>query len=274
MGRYKFACTQWGMPGEGHYAVRVAKEAGLDGVQIELGSFEHGYPMAQKYVRAQYMAESKQYGIAFPSLVLNDLGLYGFVGGRNTDSGKIAYEMMKIGIDVAAEMGIGTVMIPCFFNNFIVEEDHYKNAVEALIFCCDEAKRHNIYIANETVLSPENHKRILDQVGKPNIGIFFDSMNYKFFSKLDQMDVLTKNYPAMAPQLHIKDGIDDLSGSLLGRGEMDFYPQAEFIANSDFSGWIILENYYSRLPLRGGSATDQLELMKIDLATAKKALKD
>lgn len=273
MASYKFGITQWGMPGEGLYAVRIAKEAGLDGLQIELGSYENGYPMAQKCVRDKYLEDAAKYGVEFPSLVLNDLGVYDFVHGKATDKGKIAYEMMEIGIHVAAEMKIGTVMIPNFFANFIIEEEHYRNAADALVFCCDLAARHGITIASETVLSPENHIRILDMVGRKNIGIFFDSMNYKFFSKLDQMEVLEKAWPRMVPQLHIKDGVKELSGSLLGEGEMDFFKQAEFIAKSDFNGWIILENYHSHLPLRKTSAADQLALLKQDLATAKKALK-
>lgn len=272
MSRYKFACTQWGMPGEGYYAVRVAKEAGLDGVQLDFGTYEYGYPMAQKYVQDMYLEDAAKYGIEFPSLVLNDLGCHGFVNGRNSEDGKIAYEMMELGIKVAADMKIGTVMIPCFFNNFITEEKHYDNAVEALQFCCDLASGHGITIANETVLSPENHRKIVDRVKRPNLGIFFDSMNYSFFSKLDQMNVLTNSMGVMVPQLHIKDGTDILSGALLGEGKMDFTKQAEYIAKSDFTGWIILENYYSRLPIRKDSVTDQLELLRRDIVTAKKAL--
>lgn len=270
MHNYKLGITQWGMPGEGLYAIRIAKEAGLDGIQIELGSYENGYPMAQKCVRDKYLEDAIKHGIEFPSLVLNDLGVYGFVHGKNTDKGKIAYEMMNIGINVAAEMKIDTVMIPNFFDNFIIEEDHYKNAADALVFCCDLAARHGIVIASETVLSPENHFRLLDMVDRKNIGIFFDSMNYKFFSKFDQMEVLQKAWSRIVPQLHVKDGVKDLSGSLLGEGEMDFIKQAEFIAKSDYSGWIILENYYSHLPLRKSSTADQLTLLKQDIATVKK----
>jgi len=63
MGNYKFACTQWGMPGEGLYAVRVAAEAGLDGLQIEIASHENGYPLLQKTVREGYMEDSERYCI-------------------------------------------------------------------------------------------------------------------------------------------------------------------------------------------------------------------
>ncbi len=272
MGKYKFACTQWGMPGEGLYGVRVAAEAGLDGLQIEIGSHENGYPLLQKTVREGYMEDSKRYGIEFPSIVLNDLGKNDFVHGKNTPEGQIAYESFDIAIEIAAEMGIGMVMIPNFFNNFIVEPEHFDNAAEALQYCCDRAARYGITIASETVLAWEDHKRVLDKVGRSNIGVFFDSMNYKFFSHLDPLPNLRELYPHMVNQLHFKDGVSDLSQCLLGEGEMEFEKQAQFIRDSDFSGWIILENYYSHMPLRGDSWTNQLALLKKDLKHLKTAL--
>lgn len=272
MSKYKFACTQWGMPGEGLYGVRVAAEAGLDGLQLELGSYENGYPLLQKTVREGYMEDAERYGIAFPSIVLNDLGKNDFVHGRNTEHGKIAYESFDIAVEIAAEMGVGMVMIPNFFNNFITEPEHYDNAAQALQYCCDRAAKYGITVASETVLAWKDHKRILDKVNRDNIGVFFDSMNYQFFSNLDPMANLRDMYPYMVDQLHFKDGIDDLSQCLLGEGEMAFEQQAQFIRDSDYTGWIIFENYYSHLPLRGGNLTDQLSLLKKDLLTMKAAL--
>lgn len=273
MSRYKFGITQWGMPGEGHYSVRIAKEAGLDGVQLELGSHEAGYPLAQKYVHEKYLEDAKRYGIEFPSLVVNDLGVNGFVEGRDSEQGRIAYKTMRIGIETAAKMRIDTIMIPNFFANWIGDKKHYDNTVEALVFCCDIAAGHGITIASETGLAPEDHFRLLDLVDRPNIGIFFDCMNARYFGKRDQLDTLKKEFPRLVPQMHIKDGVDILSGALLGEGKMDFFKQAEFIVSTGYSGWLILENYYSHLPIRGGDTADQMLLLKKDIATAKKAFK-
>lgn len=128
--KYKFGVTQWGMPGNGLYAVKLAKDAGLDGLQIELGSYEKGYPMGQKRIRDAYMEDGAKYGIEFPSLVLNDLTINDFVNGRDCEKGKIAYDQMKLGIEVAADMNVKVVMIPNFFDNFITKDEHYKNAAE------------------------------------------------------------------------------------------------------------------------------------------------
>lgn len=271
MSRYKFGITEWGMPGEGHYPIRIAKEAGLDGIQLELGSHENGYPLAQKYVRDKYIEDAKRYGIEFPSLAMNDLGVNGFVEGKNSAQGRIAYQTMRICVETAAAMSIDAIMVPNFFANFIVTEKHFANTVEALAFICDLALPHKITIASETVLSPEEHFRLLDLVNRPNIGIFFDCMNAKFFGKRDQLETLTQEFPRLVPQLHIKDGVTALSSALLGEGAMDFHKQAAFLVASGYSGWLILENYYSHLPIRGGDTEDQMLMLAKDLATARKA---
>lgn len=63
----------------------------------------------------------------------------------------------------------------------------------------------------------------------------------------------------------------DLSTVMLGEGNMDYLVQAKRIGASSFTGWIILENYYSRLPIRGASDADQFALMQKDIAVARKA---
>ena len=45
--KIKFGCVAWGLPGGGYFGPQIAKEAGLDGIQLELGSYEWGYPPIQ-----------------------------------------------------------------------------------------------------------------------------------------------------------------------------------------------------------------------------------
>ena len=48
--KVKLGAVAWGLPGGGIYAARTARAAGLDGIQLELGSYEAGYPLAQREV--------------------------------------------------------------------------------------------------------------------------------------------------------------------------------------------------------------------------------
>ena len=87
--RIRIGAVAWGLPGGGSYSVRTAHEAGLSGIQLELGSFEAGYPLAQKTVMEGYLEDGERYGIEFPALVLNDLMEHEFIHGNSTENGKL-----------------------------------------------------------------------------------------------------------------------------------------------------------------------------------------
>ena len=273
MSQYKFGVTQWGLPGDGIYAVKLTKEAGLDGLQIELGSYERGFPLSQKRIQDSYLEDAEKYGVEFPSLVLNDLCVNGFVNGRNTKEGEIAYHQMMLAIKTAKYMNIGIVMLPMFFANYIKEEKHFINAAEAIKFCCEEAAQYGITVASEGCISWEEHLRLINMVDMPNHKIYFDSQNYNFLSGLNQVEQLENMYEHLVDQIHLKDGIDHLSGSLVGSGDSSIFEQLEFIVKKNFTGWLIFENLYDQLPLRSENEGDQLSILMDDLYNVKKALK-
>jgi sugar phosphate isomerase/epimerase len=51
-------------------------------------------------------------------------------------------------------------------------------------------------------------------------------------------------------EIHVKDGIDgQISSALLGKGETSFKETVQALKLIEYSGWLILENYYDRKPL-------------------------
>ena len=280
MSRFQFAATQWGMPGNGWYGVRLAKEAGLDGLQLELGSYERGYPLAQKRIQQAYLEDGEKYGIQFPSLVLNDINVNYFIKGAGTRVGQISYEQLKIAVETAAAMKIPMIMVPLFLDNEPKTQAEYEHAAQALCYVCDLAAKVGIDITSESCISAENHIKLLKMVNKPNHSIFYDVQNYRFWGKIDQMETLKAMFPYIyKTQLHVKDGTGmfdnggHLSGSALGKGDCDLWPQIDYLLEHEYSGWMILENYYDQLPLRGENEQDQLTLMIDDLKTLKAAVK-
>jgi sugar phosphate isomerase/epimerase len=271
MSNYKYGITHWGIPDEGLFGVQYAREAGMDGLQLSIGSHAKGYPLTQKYIRNAYLEAAKRYGLEYPSIVVTDLAVNSFVQGKNTDKGRIAYYQMRLAVEIAAEMGISMVMIPNFYGNFIVGEEHYDNTAEALAYVCDLAKPNNIMITNETVLIWENQKRIFDMINRSNLKLFYDSMNYWYFSQIDQMTELKKMYPYIGDQLHLKDGNECcLSSFPLGSGKADFYSQAEYLKQQGYQGWIIIENFYQEPLMRRWNESDEMQLIKNDLDIVKR----
>ena len=268
--KVKFGCVAWGLPGGEYFAPQIAKEAGLDGIQLELGSYEWGYPLAQKQVQEAYLEERERLGIEYPSIVLNDVMDHEFIHGKDTDNGKIAYDQMELAVQVAAEMGISKIMVPNFLGNLITEKSHVESTKEALRFICEKADKKNITIMTENALDYKEQIQLLKDVNMSNLTVHFDTQNFKFNFDMDQCKQLEGLYPYMDSQLHVKDGIGEPGGCLLGEGNTDFFSQMEILKKHDYKGWIIIENYYNLLPLRKLSALDQMQIINKDLKTLKK----
>lgn len=269
--KIKIGAVAWGLPGGGAYSVRTAWEAGLSGIQLELGSFEAGYPLSQKTVMDGYLEDGERYGVEFPVLVLNDLMEHEFIHGSSTENGKIAWEQIAVGVETVAQMGISRLMIPNFIRNLITCEEHIENTREALSYACSLGAERGITILTENALDWHRQIELLGSVGAENLKIHFDTQNFKFNFDMDQLSQLEGLYPYMDCVLHVKDGTNAPGNCLLGEGNTDFFKQMEFLRKRDFEGWIITENYYNLLPLRAqAEAGGQMELLLKDVNTIKK----
>jgi sugar phosphate isomerase/epimerase len=270
----KYGITQWSLPGHGMYAVKYAAEAGLDGLQIELGAYEDGYYMAQPKVYNDYLADGKKYGIEFPSIVLNCLSTHGFVGGADSEDYDIAIESLYMALDVVKAMNINMVMLPFFWANELKDEATTANAITVLKDYCRVAAEFGLEVATETTLSAEDQIKFLTAIDLPNVTTFFDTQNYRFFKGYDQKDTIEKLYPYISDQIHVKDGIGQehkggiLSGSYLGQGDSDFQASVDKLKAESFDGWLILENYYY-LRSFSGPSSGQFEALDKDVSYLK-----
>lgn len=267
--KIKFGCVAWGLPGGGYFGPQIAKEAGLDGIQLELGSYEWGYPLAQKQVQEAYLEEGNRLGIEYPSIVLNDVMDHEFIHGKDTENGKIAYDQMELAVQVAAEMGISKIMVPNFLGNLITEESHVEAIKDALRFICEKAIRKDITVMTENALDYKEQIQLLKEIRMPNLTVHFDTQNFKFNFNMNQCEQLEGLYPYMDSQLHVKDGINEPGGCLLGEGNTDFFPQMEILKKHGYEGWIIIENYYNLLPLRKCNEQNQMQIINKDLETLR-----
>lgn len=268
--KIKFGCVAWGLPGGGYFAPQIAKEAGLDGIQLELGSYEWGYPLAQKQIQQAYLEDGQKLGIKYPSIVLNDVMEHEFIHGNNNENGKIAYDQMELAVWVAEEMGISKIMVPNFLKNLITKDAHIEATKDALRFICEKTLKNNITIMTENALDYKKQIQMIKDINMPNLTVHFDTQNFKFNFNMDQCEQLEGLYSYMDNQLHVKDGINEPGGCLLGEGNTDFFLQMEILKKHHYNGWIILENYYNLRPLRELESLNQMHIINRDLKTLKK----
>ena len=55
MANYKFGIPEWAMPMNGQYGCRVAHEAGLQGIQINLGDASREWPLSHPEMQKIYL---------------------------------------------------------------------------------------------------------------------------------------------------------------------------------------------------------------------------
>ena len=271
----QYGITQWALPGEGIYAIRHVAEMGFDGMQLEVGAYAKGYYMSQKSIRDAYLEDGEKYGIQFPSIVLNDLMVNGFVKPRGSEQYKIAQETMELGLEIAKYMKIDDVMIPQFWGNEITDDETFEQTVEELGRFCKKAAAAGIHVESETTLTAERQIELFERIGAQNLTCFYDTQNYYYFSNYDQLEVLKKLYPHMGRQLHVKDcnGHDYdggvLAGAMLGDGECNFRSVMDYLGSRGYEGWLIMENNYWETTIRA-HYPNQFDAVRFDLEKLKK----
>ena len=82
--KWTMGITQWSLPGNRDYTLRLAKQLGFDAVQLEFGSWENGMALSHSRLRNLYREESQELGIQLLPLTINALCRYGVVNGLDT----------------------------------------------------------------------------------------------------------------------------------------------------------------------------------------------
>ncbi|WP_141334585.1 sugar phosphate isomerase/epimerase [Paenibacillus sp. tmac-D7] len=269
---YKLGICHWSLPIDGPYACRTASELGFEGIQLEIGSYERGFPVSRRTVQQAYLGLAEQYGIAFPSIAVRVTDAYSMTQPPDSVDSGIVKEAIMRSIEAAEAMNIPTVMIPSFQVSDIVSEQDLIRSAEMLISACDYAQQRGIAVSTENLLAAQMMFRLAEIVNRPNLKLYFDTQNYALFRGYDAPAMLKELAPLLGDEIHVKDGKHGkISSSLLGEGDSGFYRSMEVLKEIGYTGWIILENYYDQLPLR--SKHDEPEsLIKEDMRLLIKAL--
>lgn len=271
MGNIKIGICEWSLPIDGPNCFDMAKEVGLEGVQIDLGRSKRGFPLSKKIVQNLYLTVAKKNHLSIPSIAVRELDDIGMLYPIGSIERSIAEKAIMKAIDAANSMGIEIVMLPNFDKSDIRTKNDITEASILFRNACDLAYSKGIIIAVENLLSADDTILLFKIVNKPNFKLYFDSQNYYLNKGFDTPELLS-NLIHLVCQVHLKDGKNGcLSGALLGDGDTNFYKTFEILKEYDYSGWVILENYYDQEPLSLHN-DNPLELIKKDIFTIKRLI--
>ena len=267
----KFGICQWSLPLDGPYACTVAQRLGLEGIQLDMGTWERGLPLSRPAVREAWLEMAERTGIAFPSIATTLADYFDLTAPEGSEDRTIVQYAFDKAVEAAVHMGVGTVMTPTFEKSAVRSEEEFRQLVTFLQYACDRCADHGLTMATENPLSAEDTLRLFREVDRANLTLYFDTQNYFLHWDADSAALIRELHGLFGEQLHVKDGRNkDLSGAILGEGDSGFAASVAALHEVGYDGWIILENYYDREPLRAENR-DPEALIRRDLAVAQGA---
>ena len=217
-------------------AFALAKKIGLDGVQVDFGgSPEQDPPLLDPEWQKRYPEEVRSQQMRIASLamgVLNDVPY---------KSDPRAEQWVDKAIDVAQAMRQRIILLAFFGKGDLKGDAAGADAVVAkLKNIASKAEKARVTLGIESWLSAEEHIAILDRVGSPAVGVYYDVANsHKMgYDIYEEIRTLGKRIC----QFHAKD-YDDL----YGKGSIDFAKVREAMDEIEYRGWLVMEGV--KMPL-------------------------
>ena len=270
----KLGICNFCVPGTGVFAPHFVAEAGLDGMSIEFGSLAKGFPLDSRRLQDAYLDAQQQTGIEYPNIGLSDFDNTSMHALEGSPSYEVGRRMFRGAIEAAAHMKIPLVFAPSFLASEIKSDEELDRTAEAFRFACDLAGERGVAVASENMLPPARQRQLVEAVGRENFRLFYDSNNLFHFMGIDQVRALQDTYDLLAPQLHVKDGKKGgLGSALLGTGDANFKGVMKELGTRGYDGWLIIENAYEQMPLRG-VMEDVFEIFRRDVSNLVGAAKE
>jgi len=234
--RIQFGACDWTIEKAGDpAAMDFAKTLGLEGVQVSIDVKNDALPLLDMNLRDAYIEAVNRTGVQIASLAIGQLNEIPY------KSDPRAEKYLDQSVDIAAAMGVKIILVP-FFGKGDLRNDSKgtKVVIGRLKKLAPKAEKAGVILAIESMLSAEDHVKILDAVGSPAVRIYYDVGNsqeagYDIFKEIRWLG-------KKICEFHAKDQKD-----LYGKGSMDFIAVRKAMKDIGYNGWFVLEG--AKLPL-------------------------
>jgi L-ribulose-5-phosphate 3-epimerase len=213
-------------------AFDVAKQIGVDGIQVNMGSLKNNLHLREKNVQQQYIEMSKQTGIKISSVAIGELNKVPYKSDPRTE------QWVWDSVDTAKNLNVPVVLLAFFGNNDLRNDAAGKKEVIArLKKVAPHAEKNRITLGIESYLNADEHMEIIDQVGSKNVKVYYDFRNTAD-AGYDTVQEFKRFDKEMICELHIKE-----NGFLLGKGTLDWKSIAQAVYEKDYygDGWMQIE---------------------------------
>jgi len=228
--RIKIGACDWSLgktcdPG----AFELAKQIGLDGVQVSLGTLENDMRLRRPEVQQQYKAAAKNTGLEVASIALGELNRIPY----KRDPRTIAW--VSDSVEVCQVFGVNVVLL-AFFSEDDLRGDKagVDEVVRRLKAVVPKAEKAGVRLGIESWLSAEEHLEILERIGSKAVAVYYDvcnsnDMGYDIYKEIRMLG-------NRICEVHAKE-----NGALLGEGKVDFGKVGAALEDIGYQGWIQIE---------------------------------
>ncbi|MEZ6076933.1 MAG: sugar phosphate isomerase/epimerase family protein [Pirellulaceae bacterium] len=230
--RFKIGACDWSIGRGGQLsALELAKQIGLDGVQVSFGKPGDEYDLRSENIRRQYEQAVETHGVQISSLAMGVLNRVPYASDKNAE------RWVEECVEVMPKLRQQIVLLAFFDNGDIKGKPQLQTEViRRLKEVVPQAEKAGVVLGLETWLSADEHLRILDAVGSPAVQVYYDTANmekqgYDIYKEIRQLG------RERICQFHCKE-----NGFLLGEGRVDFPRVKEAMDDIGYSGWLVIES--------------------------------
>lgn len=228
--RFRIGACDWSIGKMGDPAAfEVAKQIGLDGVQVSLGTAADDMRLRKPEVQQQYKEAAKKAGLEAASLAIGELNSIPY----KKDLRTVPWVSDSIGVCQALGM---RVVLLAFFGNGDLRDDKagMEEVVRRLKAVAPKAEQAGVILGIESWLSADQHLEIIERVGSKSVQVYYDVCNstdrgYDIYAEIRKLG-------KHICELHAKE-----NGSLLGKGNVDFKKVRAALDDIGYQGWIQIE---------------------------------
>lgn len=222
-------------------ALELAKDIGLDGVQVSFSKPGGDFDLREKSAREKYEKVSESTSVAISSLAM------GVLNSEPYSTSDDAEKWVEQCIDVAKEMKQQVILLAFFGKGDINDNRELQDKVIAkLKKVTPKAEEAGVILGLETWLNKDDHLYILDSVDSPAVQVYYDTANMEKMGYDIYQEIRDLGKQRIC-EIHCKE-----NGHLLGEGRVDFKKVKEAIEEIEYDGWLVIES----ATVRGKSVKD------------------
>jgi L-ribulose-5-phosphate 3-epimerase len=228
---FKIGACDWSLGKRGSPAAfDLAKQIGLDGVQVDMGSAANDMRLRKPEAQQEYRDAAQRTGLAIASLAISQLNEVPL------KSDPRAAQWLADSVDVCKALNLPVVLVACFGKGDLdmKRTDEIDHVVKVLKDVAPKAEKQGVAIGLENYLSAEDNRTIIDRVGSSAVKVYYDVGN-----STDKGRDVVKEIRALGPlicEFHAKD-----AKHRLGQGRIDFKQVRQAMDAIEYSGWIQIE---------------------------------